>query len=334
MPPSTTFSPAPANSFPPATYASQPTNAYPTAPYTQPAYPQQPSAPYGRGGPQQPYNSYQQPAGYAAQPFNGHNQFQQNAPHLQPPRHPTSPLPLPHQIPGLPPKPSVPGLPPRPSFASPPGGFGRGGMSGPPPGQWSPPVQSPMFNSMSPPVPGPVFNGSAAYGAPNQPSQSPHFPTGYGPPQGYGGSQTSPVPVNATSPGSQQVSTKPESMSRIEEPTVTQPPPEAPIEKEEQPPLSKPKRETKLVYGDNDISPVSVHVRLGDYLLISLSNLGGKEINTLCISRSSVECDYSSVTAPHTLLYTMRKPDGEKHPKASIFFMRWWSVVSFCLLIH
>jgi hypothetical protein len=275
MPQSAAFPPAPANSFPPAPYAPQPPNAYPTAPYAQHAYPPRPPAPYGRGGPQQPFNGYQQPpVGYGAPPFNGHNQFQQNAPpHMQPQRHSISSLPLPHQIPGLPPKPNVPGLPPRPSFANPPSGFARGTMPGPPPAQWSPPAQQPMFNPVGPPVPGPGFNGPAAYGAPSQPAQAQQFSAGYGvsqqqPPQAYSGLQASPVPANATPQGQPQahVSMQPERLSGTE-PPAAQSPPEASVEKEEPPPPAKPKRETRLVYGENDISPVSIHTRLPECLL-------------------------------------------------------------------
>jgi hypothetical protein len=292
MPQSSAFSPAPANTFPPTPYASQPPNAYSTVPYAQPAYPPRPPAPYGRGGPQQPFNGYQQPpVGYGAPPFNGHNQFQQSAPpHLQPPRHSTtSSLPLPHQIPGLPPKPSVPGLPPRPSFANPPSGFGRGTMSGPPPAQWSPPAQLPMLNPVGPPVSGPGFNGPAAYGAPSQPTQVQQFSAGYGvsqqqPSQAYGGPQTSPVSAKATPEGQSHMSTQPESFSRTEAPATAQSPPETFVEKEEPPPSAKPKREMKLVYDENDTSPVSMPSQLGGYLLIFLPNSGREAIDAQRVS--------------------------------------------------
>ncbi|KAA8911855.1 putative C2H2 finger domain protein [Sphaerosporella brunnea] len=262
IPQPTAFSPVSGNSFTPTTYAPQPPNTYPTAPYSQPTYPQQPPAPFGRGGPQQPFSGYPQPpGGYAAPTFNGHNQFQQSAPaHLQPPRHPVPSLPLPHQIPGLPPKPSAPGLPPRPSFTNPPGGFGRGSMPGPPPGQWSPPVQQPMFNPV----------GSTPYGAPTQPAQPPQFLAGYAPSQhppqqGYGAPQPSLTPANATPLGLQQVPALPDNLSKSQGPDPTQPPQEAAVEKEEPPTTAKQKRETKLLYGDNDVSPEEKRSTLSKY---------------------------------------------------------------------
>ncbi|KAF8248919.1 hypothetical protein K440DRAFT_641623 [Wilcoxina mikolae CBS 423.85] len=268
----------PTNTFPPTTFAPQPTNAYTTAPYSQPPYQQPPPAPFGRGTPQAPYTGYQQPpnGGYGSPPYNGapHNQFQQpGPPHIQP-RHQTSSLPLPHQIPGLPPKPNVPGLPPRPAFTNHPGGFGRGNVPGPPPGQWSPPVQHNNFGPAGPPAPAIGFSPAPSFGLPSQPSQPSQFPGGYRqlppqqPPQIYA-TQASPISANATPLGPARGSVGSETAPPVpgEEVVAAAATQQEPIaeKKEEQQRSAKPKRETKLVYSDNDISPEEKRALLAKY---------------------------------------------------------------------
>ncbi|KAI5844838.1 RING-6 [Tricharina praecox] len=269
--PPNAFQPPQANAFQPQPYGQQPPpNAYSAPPYAQPyqQQPQQPPAPFGRGGPQPPYNGYQQPsAAYGAPPFNNppHNQFQQGPPpHMQQRHQPPPSLPLPHQIPGLPPKPNVAGLPPRPAFTNPAGGFGRGHASGPPPGQWSPPVpQQQQHHDFS-------QQGAPPY-AQSQPQQ---FSAGYShshqqpPHQPYGGFSSRPGPANATPLGPQHVlppRTEVQPVSDAASGIPIQPTPETPAEKKEDVPVVKPKRETKLVYGDNDVSPEEKRASLARY---------------------------------------------------------------------
>jgi len=279
--PPNTFQPPQANAFQPQPYGQHPPhNTYAAPPYAPPYQqpPQQPPAPFGRGGgPQPPFNGYQQPpAAYGAPPFNSppHNQFQQvPPPHVQQ-RHQQPPsLPLPHQIPGLPPKPNVPGLPPRPSFANPSSGFGRGHVSAPPTGQWSPPVPQHHHHEFSQPVALPYAQGQAQQF--NAGYNNPHQQT---PPQPYGGFPSRPSPANSIPLGPQHVTTprtEVQPATGATSGTLPQPVSERPAEKQDDMPVVKPKRETKLVYGDN-ISPVSTSSDFHDIppsanLLASLS---------------------------------------------------------------
>lgn len=272
--------------YPTTVYPPQNQGPYPSVAYGQPPFPQQPSQ-FGRGGggPPVPYNGFQpQHSGFGHSPvgFNTplNHQFQQGPPpHVQHPQHPqrhqpppaTSSLPQAHQIPGLPPRPNAPGLPPRPNFSNPGmsnGGFGRGGSVGQ--AGWNQP----------PPAHQPAFGGSGAYIPPPSPSQqfgqpqqqqpfSPHhqgqqfgFPghgMQFGQPQQQMQSQQQQQHqyqngnLSGRNDSSASLTATGVEGVKMESPDAGTPEVVAPMEKK----TEKPKRETRMVYGDNEISPVS-----------------------------------------------------------------------------
>ncbi|KAI5851418.1 hypothetical protein DFP73DRAFT_154124 [Morchella snyderi] len=288
--------------YPAPTYPPQNQGPFPPAAYGQPPFPQQPMQ-FGRGGgPPASFNGFQpqhpQHPSFTHNPggFNPpqHNQFQQGPPpHVQHPQHPQRhqvppappSLPQAHQIPGLPPRPNAPGLPPRPNFNNPGmggmnnGGFGRGGPSGSGGGGWNqPPAHQQQQGGFGGPgayVP-PPQGPSQQFGQPQQPQPfSPHQPHSQqqfggfgatiqhhqhqphaqnnGSAMGHQGRNDSSASLTAT--GVEGV--KMES-SDTSTPNVTVPPTEK--KKDE-----KPKRETKMVYSDNEISPEEKRALLPRY---------------------------------------------------------------------
>ncbi|KAL7273740.1 hypothetical protein RUND412_003379 [Rhizina undulata] len=276
--------PIPQNSgpYPTSVYPQQPQGPYPT-PYGQPFQPQ--PAPYARpAGPTVPYNGFQpQHGGFPGPNFNGqhqHNQYQQpHVPRHQPP--PTiSTLPPSHQIPGLPPRPNIPGLPPRPNFNSPAmnNGSGRGG-----PGSWNqPPHQTQIYSQPITPT-GPSFAPiPAAYGGQSQSNFRPGFAQQSQGQHPASVPQASPPPQvthPTTQPGANgnvrtdsasiaNVTPSTEVGSKVETTTTTtqtaenagSPPEAVTAEKKE-----KPKRETRLVYMDEELCPEEKRARLQRY---------------------------------------------------------------------
>lgn len=277
--------------YPTTTYPPQNQGAYPPVAYSQPSFPQQPS-PFGRGGggPPVPYNGFQ-----PQHPGFGHNsvgfntplqhQFQQGPPpHIQHPQHPQrhqpptpSSLPQAHQIPGLPPRPNAPGLPPRPNFTNPGmnnGGFGRGGPVGQAGWNQPPPThqqQQPAFGGpgtyIPPPSPGQQFGQpqqQQSFSPHNQQGQQFGFPS-HGMQQQFGQPQQQQMqhqqqPQHQYQNGNHGRNDSSASLTatgvegvKMESPDAGTPEIVASMEKK----TEKPKRETRMIYGDNEISPVS-----------------------------------------------------------------------------
>ncbi|TGZ80625.1 hypothetical protein EX30DRAFT_378434 [Ascodesmis nigricans] len=283
--PQSPYGAPPGQNYPPATYPPPATSPYPTTPYGQPHFqhppPTGPAAQFGRGAPPQSGYGYQPPqqqAGFGAPPFPSPPGY---APHSG------ASLPQPHQIPGLPPKPNVPGLPARPAFSAPtaPGGFtsppSAPGFSpvGPPPSAstapaWNPPTgpsqgfgaasssPSPGAFGASPPPPGAASYSNPAAPVRQQPGHGfqPPFPSApLQPPPGYSPHPSvSPIPTAHSVRGTPSVAPRADVI-----PTAPMPVPAETLASSSAPPAkeaeagakkeapAKPKREARLVYGDN-----------------------------------------------------------------------------------
>ncbi|KAG0131194.1 hypothetical protein HOY82DRAFT_608364 [Tuber indicum] len=261
-------------------YSPQGQATYP-APYHQPPF-QQPPASFGRGAPVPPspgYTNFQPSGPHAAQPPfgpnggpgynpNPHNQFQSQQgpppPQQHIPRAPSS-LPQPHQIPGLPPRPNAPGLPPRPNFSGAPmnnPGFGRGG------GGWNQQQQQGQ-GQMYPQTGGAnsSFAGAGGY-PPNGPLQQsynqPSYPQQQQQPQLVSHSYQ---PHNTNGHGHTHCrggGPITEENKPAPETTQSRLPDAQPAEKKKGE-REKPKRETKMVYADNEISPDEKRAMLPRY---------------------------------------------------------------------
>ncbi|RPA97492.1 hypothetical protein L873DRAFT_1790980 [Choiromyces venosus 120613-1] len=262
-------------------YPPQNQGAYPT-PYHQPPF-QQPPASFGRGAPVPPgpgYNNFQPsgPPHAAHPPFgpsggpgynpNPHNQFQPQQgpppPQQHIPRAPSS-LPQPHQIPGLPPRPNAPGLPPRPNFGGAPinnSGFGRGG------GGWNQQQQQGQ-GQMYPHAGGanPGFGGAGGY-PPTGPSQQSYNQPSYQQQQQqqqHGNHNYQPHNTNGhVHAYNRGRNPSPEEQKPASETTPSSLP-DAPVADKKKDEKEKPKRETKMVYSDNEISPEEKRALLPRY---------------------------------------------------------------------
>ncbi|KAL0638841.1 hypothetical protein Q9L58_002072 [Maublancomyces gigas] len=225
---------------------------------------------------------------YEAQGSPPQGSYQGPPPHIQHPQHPQHPqrhqppapssLPQAHQIPGLPPRPNAPGLPPRPNFTNPGmnnGGFGRGGPVGQAGWNQPPPThqqQQPAFGGPGTYIPPP--SPSQQFGQPQQQQQSfsPHnqqgqqfgFPS-HGMQQQFGQPQQQQMqhqqqPQHQYQNGNHGRNDSSASLTatgvegvKMESPDAGTPEVVASMEKK----TEKPKRETRMIYGDNEISPVS-----------------------------------------------------------------------------